>query len=111
MIPRARALATQALQRNAFADHYLTDAFSAGHIVVPREEILREANVDIPEPPPSRLGTVRGALVPTWSEFWEVRAQVCSLAWHDLDNYFGVEVAVAEADHVVADADPAVGDR
>ena len=95
IIPRARALATEALQRNAFADHYLTDAFSAGHIITPREEIVREAHVNIRQSPPSRAATVRAALVPTWSEFWEVRAQVRSLAWHDLDNYFGVEVSVS----------------
>lgn len=94
VIPAARALATEALQRNAFADHFLTDAFSAGHIVTPREEILHEAHVDIRGPVPSRATTVRAALVPTWSEFWEVRAQARSLAWHDLDNYYGIEVDV-----------------
>jgi len=94
-IPSARAFAAEALQRNAFADHYLTDAFAAGHIVTPREEIIREARADIRQPPPSRADIIRGALVgPTWEEFWELRAQARSLAWHDLDNYFGVEVHV-----------------
>jgi hypothetical protein len=95
VIPQARRLAWQALLQNAYAEHYLTDAFSAGHIVTPREEILREAGVDPSSPPPSRAGAVRGALLTSWAELRELRAQARSLAWHDLDNYYGVEVAAA----------------
>jgi hypothetical protein len=42
-LDRAKAgeLWGQALFSNAFADHFLTDAFAAGHVRVPRQEIIR----------------------------------------------------------------------
>src|SRR5262249_272894 len=88
----AHRLAQQALARNAFAEHFLTDAFSAGHIFTPRKEILEEARVRLDEMP-TGASLVRSALLGTTSgERGEVRAQARSLAWHDLDNYYGVEV-------------------
>jgi len=89
----AHATAREALMRNAFADHFLTDAFSAGHVVTPRAEILQEAGVRLDQMP-SRASLVRGAYFPgpTWSELGELRAQARSLAWHNLDNFYGVEV-------------------
>jgi hypothetical protein len=92
----ARAIAREALMRNAFADHFLTDAFSAGHVVAPRAEILQEARVRLDEPV-GRLSLLRGAILgPTWGELGELRAQARSLAWHDLDNFYGVEVGVPD---------------
>jgi hypothetical protein len=96
IIPAARKLAWEALLQNGFAEHYLTDAFSAGHLITPRNEILQEEGIGPEEHPPSRAQAVRGALFPTWSELRELRAQARSLAWHDLDNYYGVEVRAAD---------------
>ena len=92
IIQSAHGRAQQALARNAFAEHFLTDAFSAGHVVTPRQEILQEAGVRLDQMP-SRAGVLRSALLgTTWEELGEVRAQARSLAWHDLDNLYGVEV-------------------
>jgi Domain of unknown function (DUF4157) len=92
IIQNAHGLAKQALARNAFAEHFLTDAFSAGHVVTPRQEILQEAGVRLDQMPTS-ASLVRSALLgTTWGELGEVRAQARSLAWHDLDNFYGVEV-------------------
>jgi hypothetical protein len=96
IIPAARRLAWESLLRNAFAEHYLTDAFAAGHIVTPRGEILREAGVAPSGPVPGRAEAVRAAVFTTWAELHELRAQARSLAWHDLDNYYGVEVAATD---------------
>jgi hypothetical protein len=87
--------AERALMREAFAEHFLTDAFSAGHIITPRAEILREAGVRL-ESTVSPGSVLRSALLgATWGELGELRAQARSLAWHDLDNYYGVEVQVS----------------
>ena len=91
-IQNAHALAGKALARNAFAEHFLTDAFSAGHVVTPRREILEEAGVRLDQLP-SDASLVRTVILgTTWGELGEVRAHARSLAWHDLDNFFGVEV-------------------
>ena len=88
----AHQLARQALARNAFAEHFLTDAFSAGHVVTPRAEILQEAGVRLDQMPTTG-SLIRSVLLgTTWGELGEVRAQARSLAWHDLDNFNGVEV-------------------
>jgi hypothetical protein len=92
----AHDLARQALARNAFAEHFLTDAFSAGHVVTPRKEILQEAHVQLADIP-STPKLVRSVLFTTWGELEEVRAQARSLAWHDLDNANGVEVQNSKA--------------
>lgn len=88
----ARDLAKQALMRNAFADHFLSDAFAAGHIVTPRKEILQEAGTRLEEPETAGRIIRVGILGATWGELGQVRAQARSLAWHDLDNYYGIEV-------------------
>jgi len=88
----ARDLAKQALMRNAFADHFLSDAFAAGHIVAPRKEILQEAGTRLEEPETAGHIIRAGILGATWGELGQIRAQARSLAWHDLDNYYGVEV-------------------
>jgi hypothetical protein len=49
---------------NAFADHYLTDAFSGGHLRVPRSDLKRQGT----------LGNIESKIL------------------HDLDNKFGVDV-------------------
>jgi hypothetical protein len=91
-IQNAHALARQGLARNAFSEHFLTDAFSSGHAVTPRKEILQEVGVRL-DKLPSGASLLRGAVLgATWGELGEVRAHARSLAWHDLDNYFGVEV-------------------
>jgi hypothetical protein len=53
-------LFNQALIINAFADHYLTDAFASGHIRVPRMQIQKWAtgNTGLPGLYPERRGNV-----------------------------------------------------
>jgi hypothetical protein len=68
----------EAVRTNAFGDHFLTDAFAGGHIVTPRAEVLHEYATRL-------LGLVPvGPLLHC--------GNVPSLAWHDLDNKFGVPV-------------------
>jgi hypothetical protein len=63
---------------NGFGDHFLTDAFAAGHIVTPRSELLDEYSTRL-------LGFIPvGGVLHC--------ASIPSLAWHDLDNQFGVKV-------------------
>src|SRR4029453_10920695 len=57
-------LANQAWGLNATADHYLTDAFSGGHIRTARAELLKRGT----------MGNVESKIL------------------HDLDNRYGVEV-------------------
>jgi hypothetical protein len=75
---RSAALAVHAIQVSAFGDHFLTDAFAGGHIVTPRVDLLNGFATRflglIEVPPPLHC------------------ANVPSLAWHDLDNRFGVWV-------------------
>jgi hypothetical protein len=74
----AGTLAVEAMAMNGFADHFLTDAFAAGHIVTPRQELLTEYSTEF-------LG-----LVPVGGVLQ--CANIPSLAWHDLDNMSGVRV-------------------
>jgi hypothetical protein len=75
---QASNLALRAMAMNGFGDHFLTDAFSAGHIVTPRHELLREYSTRL-------LG-----FIPVGGVLHCV--SIPSLAWHDLDNKFGVQV-------------------
>lgn len=75
---QAKELALRAVAVNGFGDHFLTDAFAAGHIVTPREELLGEYQTRL-----FGLFLVGGVLH---------CANIPSLAWHDLDNRFGVWV-------------------
>ena len=47
-----RALAREALMRNAFGDHFLTDAFSGGHIPRPTWRGFRLGRDRVGEPAP-----------------------------------------------------------
>jgi hypothetical protein len=75
---RAAALAVHAIQTSAFGDHFLTDAFAGGHIVTPRTDLLNGYATRL-------LGLIDMPPVLHC-------ANVPSLAWHDLDNRFGVWV-------------------
>ena len=75
---RASNQALRAMAMNGFGDHFLTDAFAAGHIVTPRRELLDEFSTRL-------LG-----LIPVGGVLH--CANIPSLAWHDLDNRFGVKV-------------------
>jgi hypothetical protein len=55
---------------NAAADHFLTDAFSAGHLRTPRAELIKQGTV----------GNIESKIL------------------HDLDNKYGVEVTNARGD-------------
>jgi hypothetical protein len=68
----------RAMAMNGFGDHFLTDAFAAGHIVTPRKELLDEYSTRF-----LGLLAVGGVLQ---------CANIPSLAWHDLDNMYGVWV-------------------
>lgn len=63
---------------NGFGNHFLTDAFAAGHIVTPRADLLRDYSTKL-------LGVIPVGGVLNC-------ANIPSLAWHDLDNAFGVQV-------------------
>jgi hypothetical protein len=70
--------ALRAVTINGFGNHFLTDSFSAGHIVTPRADLLRDYATSL-------LGVSQVGGVLTC-------ANIPSLAWHDLDNIFGVRV-------------------
>ena len=75
---QASNLALRAMAMNGFGDHFLTDAFAGGHIVTPRKELLDEYATRL-------FGVLRvGGVLQC--------ANIPSLAWHDLDNRFGVKV-------------------
>jgi hypothetical protein len=65
----ARAVGELAPEVGDMADHYLTDAFSGGHIRTPRDQLTGSA-----------MGNIRSNVL------------------HDLDNQFGVRVANARGD-------------
>jgi hypothetical protein len=67
----AKAALVSAYAMNAFADHYLSDLFSAGHIRQPRREIYQTAT--------SKLG-----------------ANFCAKGMHDEESKYGVRVSSAE---------------
>jgi len=75
---QANNLALRAMAMNGFGDHFLTDAFAAGHIVTPRKELLDEYTTRF-------LGVIPVGGVLKCSN-------IPSLAWHDLDNMYGVQV-------------------
>jgi len=66
---------------NAAADHFLTDAFSGGHIRTPRASLMQ-----------STMGNIESKIL------------------HDLDNEHGVEVANARGDHWIAYGDDMLSD-
>jgi hypothetical protein len=65
---QALALLQTAYAMNAFADHFLSDLFSAGHIREPRRQIYQTANVG-------------------------VTANLCAKGMHDEDCKYGLRVA------------------
>jgi hypothetical protein len=75
---RADSLLRQAVRTNAFGDHFLTDAFAGGHIVTPRAELVTEFATEL-------LGLVKVGPVLHCGN-------IPAIAWHDLDNKFGVWV-------------------
>jgi len=75
---QARPQAVHAMAVNGFGDHFLTDAYAGGHIVTPRADLLDGYTTKF-----LGLLNVGGVLG---------CANVPSLAWHDLDNKFGVRV-------------------
>lgn len=75
---QAKDLAVHAMAVNGFGDHFLTDAYAGGHIVTPRAELLDGYTTKF-------LGLIKvGGVLQC--------ANIPSLAWHDLDNKFGVRV-------------------
>jgi hypothetical protein len=75
---QARNLALRSVAINGFGNHFLTDAFSAGHIVTPRAELIDD------------YATRFIGFIPVGGVLH--CANIPSLAWHDLDNRFGVQV-------------------
>ena len=71
---------------NAFADHFLTDLFSAGHMRTPRRQMYDYK---------SKLGTGIAATL----------SGACAKAMHDEDSKFGLWVDNAMGDHWVAYGD------
>lgn len=75
---RAKSTATNAMALNGFGDHFLTDAYAGGHIVTPRQDLVENYATKL-----FGVIPVGGVLHCT---------SIPSLAWHDLDNKFGVRV-------------------
>jgi hypothetical protein len=74
---------------NAFADHFLTDLFAAGHMRTPRRKLFESASTYV----------------------MQVAAGVCSKGMHDEDNKFGLWVENARGDRWVAYGDARYRDR
>lgn len=75
---QAKQMATEAIAVNGFGDHFLTDAYAGGHIVTPRKDLIEGYSTKL-------FGFLPvGAVLSC--------ASIPSLAWHDLDNKFGVRV-------------------
>jgi hypothetical protein len=94
----AVAGAQRAVTINGFGNHFLTDAFAAAHIVTPRRDLIEGYSTRL-------LGFIPvGGVLHC--------ASVPSLAWHDLDNKFGVPVDNRDGEEWVtygdnfADTDP-----
>lgn len=85
---RAQALLL-AYAMNAFADHFLTDLFAAGHMRTPRRSLYDSADNDI-----TRMG-----------------AGVCAKQMHDEDNKFGLWVTNSVGDTWVAYGDARYRDK
>ena len=79
--PHAELMKAYAI--NAFADHFLTDLFAAGHIRTPRRKLFESAT----------------------SYFEEIFAGLCAKAMHDEDNKFGLWVENNKGDKWVAYGD------
>lgn len=74
---------------NAFADHFLTDLFAAGHMRTPRRKLFESA----------------------WNSFTQAAAGVCAKGMHDEDNKFGLWVKNERGDKWVAYGDARYRDR
>jgi hypothetical protein len=85
---RARALLL-AYAMNAFADHFLTDLFAAGHMRAPRRKLFESAE----------------------NYATQIGAGLCAKQMHDEDNKFGVWVTNAIGDTWVAYGDARYRDR
>jgi hypothetical protein len=68
---------------NAFADHFLTDLFAAGHMRTPRRKLYESA----------------------WNSVTQTAAGICAKGMHDEDNKFGLWVENARGDKWVAYGD------
>jgi hypothetical protein len=74
----AKSVAINAMALNGFGDHFLTDAYAGGHIVTPRKDLVEGYATKL-------FGLINvGSVLHC--------ANIPSLAWHDLDNKFGVRV-------------------
>ena len=85
---RARALLL-AYAINAFADHFLTDLFAAGHMRTPRRPLYDSA----------------------WNDITRKGAGICAKQMHDEDNKFGLWVTNAVGDRWVAYGDGRYRDK
>jgi hypothetical protein len=93
----AESTLRQAVRTNAFGDHFLTDAFAGGHIVTPRAELVTDFATSL-------LGLVQvGPLLHC--------GNIPAIAWHDLDNKFGVWVTPRVGESWVAFGDQYAGTR
>jgi hypothetical protein len=68
---QARAALAKAYAMNAFADHFLSDLFSAGHIRNPRRQIYQSA----------------------WNAVTRISANLCVKGMHDEDCKYGLRVS------------------
>jgi len=76
---------------NAFADHFLTDLFAAGHMRTPRRKLFESASVHNP--------------------LTQAAAGLCAMGMHNEDNKFGLWVENERRDKWVAYGDARYRDR
>lgn len=88
--PKERAsLLANAYAVNAFADHFLTDLFAAGHMRTPRRALFESAE----------------------NELTKIGAGLCAKQMHDEDNKFGLWVENGFSDRWVAYGDARYRDK
>jgi len=110
-VAAAQRLYHQAIARCAFACHFLTDCFSAGHLRVPRRALYDECarlfgrkktRLDLVlgalYPETARHRWMRDTLLPFQVEDAQLMAGTYANMMHDLENKLGLWVRVGERD-------------
>ena len=101
-----KELMRQAIIRNGFADHFLTDGFASGHIRVPREQGIKSRKVDCD--PRSEKSAEAESEVNTQADNGRLIGALVKIKHdhdHTYENYGGLKVINARGDQWKARAD------
>eukprot|EP00128_Syssomonas_multiformis_P017219 Colp12_sorted_trinity150504_noHs@34192 len=90
-LTQARSMLLKAYAVNAFADHFLSDAFAAGHVRTIRQDLVNFCVQTKPSLTPTYVAELDGGLASQWC--------------HDEDNRNGLHVTNARGDSWVAYGD------